>query len=167
MESFIWPCSLSMLVNRIMTKLTALFQNEQPWSVSFRLCAKPQTDERMQPNCITWWIDSSDHNLTCRAARRSYDVCETMGEKLNSAFQIAGCRSSGGEWDHVFVRKIHRWVINASCASEAKHIRKQSWSCQAGRTFHAEKRCDFTRKWEYTGWNEATVHWRAHILIQD
>lgn len=31
-----------------------------------------------------------------------------------------------GEWDHVFVRKIHTWVINAPCASEAKHIRKQS-----------------------------------------
>lgn len=103
-------------------------------------------------------IDSSDHNLTCRAARRSYDVCKTMREKLNSAFQIQDAVPAGrGEWDHVFVRKIHTWVINASCASEAKHIRKQSWSCQARWTFHAEKHCELTRKWEYTGWNEATV----------
>lgn len=57
-----------------------------------------------------------------------------MREKLNSAFQFAGCRSSREEeWDHVFVRKIHTWVINASCASEAKHMRKQSCGCQAGK----------------------------------
>lgn len=83
-------------------------------------------------------------------------------EKLNSAFQIAGCRpSQGGEWDHVFVRKIHTWVINASCASEAKHIRKQSWSCQASRAFHSEKYRELTRKWKCTGWNKATASWRA------
>lgn len=57
-----------------------------------------------------------------------------MREKLNSAFQFAGCSSSREEeWDHVFVRKIHTWVINASCASEAKHMRKQSCGCQAGK----------------------------------
>lgn len=100
-ESFIWPRSLSKLDKRIMTKLNCIVHNQQPWLVSFRLCAKPQTDERMQPNCVTWWIDSSDHNLTCRAARRSYDVCKTMSEKLNSAFQIAGCRSSRGGWDGI------------------------------------------------------------------
>lgn len=80
-ESFIWPRSLSKLDKRIMTKLNCIVHNQQPWLVSFRLCAKPQTDERMQPNCVTWWIDSSDYNLTCRAARRSYDVCKTMSEK--------------------------------------------------------------------------------------
>lgn len=69
----------------------------------------------------------------------------------------------GGEMDHVFVRKIHTWVIRALCASEAKHIRKQSCGCQASRNFQAEKYYEFTRKWEYTGWNEGTEHCRVHV----
>lgn len=83
-------------------------------------------------------------------------------KSLNITFHKEGNHSNRGENWMVFVRKIHRWVIKALCASRAKHIREQSWSCQASRNFQAENHCSWSGNGEYTGWDLAGEHQRLN-----
>lgn len=117
-------CFLSPSVSRWIVKKKTTANGLTAWS---RVGHFSAAERNCTSSCVC-------RNMTCRRARRVLWCLLNYREKLNSAFHFAGCRSSRGEeWDHVFVRKIHTWVINASCASEAKHMRKQSCDCRAGK----------------------------------